>query len=118
MRVAIARGIEGAEIDGALPKRYVGLADAATRRSSNLTVLCFTERHVVTSADVARALRRLDDPQGDVVAFMGEGTVEAIAALRAAGARSFALRSFGWTDERYASIRQPRPRTVNRERGG
>lgn len=69
-------------------------------------MLSFPDNHVVTSADAARALGRL--PTGTAaVAFMGDATVEAQAAFQAAGVRTFTLRSFGWTDARYAQIRQP-----------
>jgi hypothetical protein len=79
--------------------------------------MVFPYAHVVTSSDVTRALKRVKDERG-VVAFMGDATVEATAALRASGIRVFTLRSFGWTDERYAAIRQPRSHERDRGRGG
>jgi hypothetical protein len=118
MRVSISRGIRGSEIDDAIPGRYHGLADTVTRRSKGLTVLAFPDEHVVTSSDVARALKRLKDDGRGVVAFMGDATVEALAALRSAAIRAFTLRSFGWTDERYAAIRQPRSHQRDRGPGG
>lgn len=118
MRVSILRGIRGSEIDRASPARYHGLADAAVRRSERLTVLVFPDAHVVTSADVVRAMKRLNPSRDEVVAFMGDATVEAWAALRAAGARGFTLRSFGWTDERYAAVRQPSAHARDRGSGG
>ena len=119
MRVKIARGIRGAEIDKALPKRYAGVADAAVRRSTRLEVLSFPDAHVATSADVSRALQRLGTTRGAVVAaFMGDATVEALASLRAAGIKTFTLRSFGWTDERYRAIRQPQSHARDRGTGG
>ena len=118
MRVSISRGIRGSEIDDAVPGRYHGLADAAARRSDGLTVLAFPEDHVVTSSDIARALKRLKKVGCEVVAFMGDATVEALAALRSADIRAFTVRSFGWTDERYAAIRQPRSHERDRGPGG
>jgi len=118
MRVSIARGIAGSEMDRALPKRYAGVADAATRRRPRLTLLSFPDNHVVTSSDAARALGRVSETADEVVAFMSDGTAEALAALREAGARVFQLRSFGWTDEQYASIRQPRSHERDRDPGG
>ncbi len=59
MRFSIARGISGLDVDHALPKRYSGVADAATRRRQRLTLLSFPDEHVVTSSDAARALKRL-----------------------------------------------------------
>jgi hypothetical protein len=119
MRVKIPRGIKGDEIDSPLPKRYSGLADPAVRRSQRLDVLSFPDSHVATSADVFRALQRLGDIRGTTVAaFMGDATVEALAALHAAGVQTFTLRSFGWTDDRYARIRQPTSHDVDREPGG
>jgi hypothetical protein len=118
MRVSISRGIRGSEIDDAIPGRYQGLADTAARQSESLTVLAFPDEHVVTSSDVARALKRLKNAGEDVVAFMGDATIEALAALRSAAIRAFHLRSFGWTDERYAVIRQPGPHERDRGPGG
>jgi ABC-type sugar transport system substrate-binding protein len=83
-----------------------------------LTLLSFPDDHVVTSSDAARALKRLGGKGDDVVAFMGDATVEALAALRDAGARTFTLRSFGWTDEGYASVRQPLSHGRDRGPGG
>src|SRR4051794_19355676 len=105
MRFSIGRGILGSDIDSAVPKRYAGVADSATRRRRGLTVLCFPDNHVVTSSDASRALKRVGGKGDEIVAFMGDATVEALVALREAGARAFTLRSFGWTDERYASVR-------------
>ena len=48
---------------------------------------------------------------------MGDATVEALASLRAAGIKTFTLRSFGWTDERYRAIRQPRSHARDRDPG-
>jgi hypothetical protein len=118
MRVSIVRGISGSEIDSAVSGRYVGLADAAARQSKRLTVMAFPDEHVVTSSDVTRALKRLNGERSDVVAFMGDATIEALAALRGASVRAFTLRSFGWTDERYAAIRQPRSHERDRGPGG
>lgn len=118
MRVSISRGVAGSKIDSAISGRYVGLADTVVRRSERLTVLAFPDEHVVTSSDVARALKRLRDERGDVVAFMGDATVEALADLREASIRAFTLRSFGWTEERYAAIRQPRSHERDRGPGG
>lgn len=94
------------------------MADTAARRRKHLTLLAFPDEQVVTSSDVARALKRLGDTRDDLVAFMGDATVEALAALREASIRAFALRSFGWTDERYAAIRQPRSHERDRGPGG
>jgi hypothetical protein len=44
--------------------------------------------------------------RGGIVTFMTDATVEALDAFRAATVRAFTLRSFCWTDERYAPIRQ------------
>jgi len=70
MRFSIARGISGSDIDDALPKRYSGVADAATRRRRGLTLLSFPDNHVVTSSDAARALKRLGGKADELVAFM------------------------------------------------
>jgi hypothetical protein len=110
MRVRILRGIAGSAVDDALPARYRGLADSSARRHRQLTVLLFPDRHVATSADAARALGRLDADREATVAFMRDATVEALNAFQAAAVRTFTLRSFGWTDERYANVRQPKPR--------
>lgn len=118
MRVAIARGIKGSEIDKAVPKRYSGVADLAVRRIPRLTVLSFPDAHVATSADVIRALKRLGKGNEAAVAFMGDATIEALKALRGADVRSFTLRSFGWTDERYSRIRQPTSHDRDRDPGG
>jgi hypothetical protein len=118
MRVSISRGVRGSEIDSAIPGRYSGLPDAVIRRNERLTVLVFPDDHVVTSSDVARALKRLNDDGDTAVAFMGDATVEALTAFQGAGVRTFSLRSFGWTDERYAAIRQPRSHDRDRGPGG
>jgi hypothetical protein len=119
MRIKIARGIRGAEIDKALPKRYAGVASAAVRRLTGLEVLSSPDSYVVTSADVSRTLQRLGTSRGaSVVAFMYDATVEALAALRAAGVKTFTLRSSGWSDERYRAIRQTRSHEHDRGPGG
>jgi hypothetical protein len=118
MRVSISHGIRGSEIDDAVPGRYRGLADTIVRRSEALTLLVFPDEQVVTSPDVARALNRVKKQGGDVIAFMGDATVEALAALRSATVRAFTVRSFGWTDERYHAIRQPHSHDRDRGPGG
>jgi len=118
MRFSISRKIPGPDLEAALPKRYSGLTDATTRRRRQLTLLAFPDDHVVTSADAARALKRLEGKGDDVVAFMGDATTEALASLRGAGARVFTLRSFGWTDARYAAIRHPPSHERDRGPGG
>jgi hypothetical protein len=100
--------VAGARIDQAIPTRYRGIADAAIRGRAQLTVLSFSDDHVVTSNDVARAVRRLGASADPLVAFAHDATVEAVTALRALGASIITLRSFGWTDERYRRIRQPK----------
>ena len=50
MRFSIARGISGRDLEAALPKRYAGLTDAATRRRQRLTLVAFPDSHVVTSS--------------------------------------------------------------------
>ena len=105
MRVSISHGVRGSEIDAAIPSRYHGLADTAARRIDALTILAFPDEQVVTSSDVARALKRVNRKSGTVVAFMGDATVEALAVLRSVAIRTFTLRSFGWTDDRYAAVR-------------
>lgn len=94
------------------------MADALVRRSERLDVLVFSDAHVVTSTDIARALKRLGTVEGLMVAFMGDATAEALTALSDVGARFFTLRAHGWTDARYAAIRQPTPRDRDCERGG
>jgi CO/xanthine dehydrogenase Mo-binding subunit len=118
MRVKVARGIQGRQIDKALPKRYAGLADETARRAAKLDVLLFSDARVVTSADAARALKRLGDVGKTALAFVHEATVEALAAFQAAGVRVFAVHSFGWTDERYRKVRQPNPHARDRGPGG
>ena len=106
MRASIKRGVRGAEIERAIPRRYAGIADPVARRADQLTVVVFPDDGVVTSADVARVARRISGAKDHGIAFVGEATVEALVALAACGVRCFALRSFGWTDERYRAIRQ------------
>ena len=119
MRASILKSIKGSEIDKALPKRYFGIADAAIRREQHVDVLVFSAQHVATSADMARALKRLsNNSQNPIAAFMEDATNEALALLATAGGRPFTLRAFGWTDARYAAIRQPTPRERDRGQGG
>jgi len=108
MRASIRQGVVGAGIDQAVPKRYRGMADASIRGGARLTVLSFSDDHVVTANDVARVIRRLGRSEDPIVAFAGDATEEAKGALRAIGAVILTLRSFGWTDETYRRIRQPK----------
>lgn len=119
MRATILKSIRGSEIDKALPKRYFGIADTGLRREQHVDALVFSANHVATSADIARALKRLG-PHGEnpIAAFMEDATAEALELLSNAGARPFTLRAFGWTDARYAAIRQPTPRERDRGPGG
>ena len=119
MRAAILKAIKGSEIDKALPKRYLGMADSGVRRSEVLDVLAFPDAHVVTSADVSCALKRLGAGRDvPIVAFMGDATAEARLLLSGIGARCFTLRTFGWTEVMYAGIRQPKPHEQDRRKGG
>lgn len=62
-------------------------------------LLAHAPRDVVPSAPVRKALRRLGAPTaGGVVAVGTVFTAEALALLRAAGARVLALRQAPWTD--------------------
>jgi hypothetical protein len=119
MRAAILRAIKGSEIDKALPKRYFGIADSGVRRTEFLDILAFPDAHVVTFADLSRALKRLGTGRNlAIVAFMGDATAEARSLLSDIGARCFSLRAFGWTEERYAAIRQPKSHEQDRRKGG
>ena len=118
MRASILRAIKGSDIDKALPKRYFGVADSVVRRSDRVDVIAFSDAHVVTSTDIARAFKRMGTVDGLLVVFMGDATAEALAAVAEAGGRPFTLRAYGWTDARYAAIRQPTPHARDRERGG
>jgi hypothetical protein len=118
MRASILKAIKGSDIDRAVPKRYFGMADLVVRRSGRLDVIVFSDAHVVTSADLARALKRVGTVDGLLVVFMGDATAEVLAAVVDAGGRHFTLRAHGWTDARYAAIRQPTPHARDRERGG
>jgi hypothetical protein len=46
------------------------------------------------------------------VVFAGDVTAEATETLHGIGATVLTLRSFGWTDERYWAIRQPKSHDV------
>jgi hypothetical protein len=119
MHAAIRKGVKGSEIDSALPKRYVGVTDASVRRQDVLDVLVFSEAHVVTSADVSRALRRLGtERDAMVVAFAGDVTAEARSLLSDIGGRCFSLRTFGWTEEMYAGLRERKSHERDRSKGG
>jgi hypothetical protein len=80
MRASILKSIRGSEIDKALPKRYFGVADTALRREQHVDALVFSSNHVATSADIARALKRLGPHGGNpIAAFMEDATAEALA---------------------------------------
>lgn len=118
MRIAIARGIKGSEIDHAVPKRYLGVADVAVRRLPRLTALLFPETYVATSSDIDRALARIADMKDPAVAFLFDATAEALDTLESAGIRVFTLHAHGWTDESYRRSRQPASGERNRGPGG
>lgn len=118
MRIVITRGIDGSEIDHAVPKRYWGVADAAVRRLPRVTALLFPETYVATSSDVFCALSRIAGTKAPAVAFLFDATAEALAALQTAGVRAFTLHAHGWTDESYRRVRQPTPRERDRGPGG
>jgi hypothetical protein len=84
-----------------------------------LDLLVVSDAHVVTDADLSRALKRLGAGRElPIAAFMGDATAEARSLLSDIGARCFTLRAFGWTEERYTAIRQPKPHTEDRAKGG
>ncbi len=63
---------------------------------------------VVTSNAVKQALNRLGDvPNQRILAFAGDFTQEARALLKENRIEAVTLTYFGWTDERYAAIRNP-----------
>ena len=116
MRAVIRRNVVGSDVDQAVAARYAGLANGRVRDRAHITVLAFPDAHVVTSADVVRALKRLGETEEPIVVFAGDVTTEANETLRRIGATIFTLRTFGWTDERYRAIRQPKSHDVPRTR--
>ena len=103
MKITIYSALEGARVANVVPPAYRELLPDSLDRAHSYSVLLFahTERDVVPSAPVRRALRRLRSPvaPGGIVAVGTVFTSEALALLAEPDGHVVALRQSHWTDE-------------------
>lgn len=111
MKASIVKRISGARLRDAVPPRYRDeVAKTADPSGTYTLILCpHTERDVVTSPLVARALERVVDPGESGIVIVGTVfTDEALQLAGERGARVVALRKAKWTDAS-ARLRQLPP---------
>ena len=107
MRTTIRRGVPGSGIEAALPGLYRPLLRAGMRRMREAHLLLFPQQGVTTSTAARRALTKLASiATAPSFAFAYDATDEARELLEAAGVRVLTLRSSGWSDARYQSIKE------------
>lgn len=103
MKVTIYSALAGDRVVNVVPPAYRDLVPQELDPARRCSVLLFahTERDVVPSAAVRRALRRLarGGDGGGVVAVGTVFTAEALALLESHGASVLAQRKSYWTDE-------------------
>src|SRR5262245_5558086 len=112
MKFQVLRNVPAEELVARLPPKYRHIPLPRLPKGTKVTVLVFRSHRdektdgVVISATVAQALERLGEAGGQqIVAAGGEFTLESQALLRERGAMIVTLGDFGWTDERYKSIK-------------
>ena len=102
MKATIHDRLEGARVVNVMPPSYRELLPDALEPVEPYSVLLFahTERDVVPSAAVRRALRRLGEPaSGGIIAVGTVFTAEALDLLGEHGAVVVAQRKGRWTDQ-------------------
>ncbi len=102
MKATIYDQLAGDRLPNIVPPAYRDAVSRVTRAEGRYSVLLFahTERDVVPSPPVRKALRSLESPAPDGVVAVGTVfTAEALELLEEAGAVVVALRKAFWTDE-------------------
>ena len=102
MKVTIYSELAGDRVGNVVPPAYRDLVPQGLdpERQYSLLLFAHTERDVVPSSAVRRALRRLSvGAEGGVIAVGTVFTAEALELLEARGARVLAQRKSYWTDQ-------------------
>jgi len=102
MKASILKRVAGSRLRDAVPPMYRdAVAEGADPNGVYTLVLCpHSERDVVSSPTVLKALRRLEAPAPNGIIIVGTVfTEEALAAAAEHRARVVALRKSKWTDE-------------------
>ncbi len=111
MKFTVRAGLSLHELCSALPPAHrrllTGRAVPAGEERYTLLLFRHDRADVILSAVVRKALERVVEAPGLIVAAAGVFTLEALAALHLRGALVLALSDFTWTDASYEAIRRP-----------
>ena len=110
MKHSIHQGLSFFALTALLPQHHRQRARALVRGDGPFRLLTFSSSLVVPSRQVAKALERVPHDDQALVAAAHNFTAEARELLATRGATPITDGDFYWTDESYASIRQPGPR--------
>ncbi len=108
LKPTIIRGLEGHCLRERLPYaakhlvRGTELADTIL----DLALFPYASSKIVTSAAIVKMLTKIGPSQNQLVVVGWDFTIEAMALLSSVKAIVLANRIFGWSDERWFSIRQ------------
>lgn len=88
-----------------LPARYVSLVDKNYNKEI-VTLVCFpADQIAITSKNVEKALKKINNQNVTVLYFARCFTLEAIKIINEKNGAAFALIEFPWTDDSYNQIR-------------
>ena len=107
MKCSVHEGLSFTALAALLPPHHRERARALVRGDGPFRLLAFASSRVVPSRPVAKALDRVPHDEQALVAVGHNFTAEARDLLATRGATPVTDGDFYWTDESYASIRQP-----------
>ena len=115
LKANIAKNVPSDQVRLKVPHEFQSAVDRRKLQHGPYTVIAFPGMRgegssIVDSGAIARALAKVEETSGAVVAVAHNFTAEARAILEQRGAVWFNTNDFFWTDESLASIRSNRPK--------
>jgi hypothetical protein len=107
MKCKIMKLVPRDKVEAHVPSAFRGQLQGKDFGTEPVTMLLFPHdrRDVIHSRQVIKALAKVGDTPGAIIALAGSFTHESAQALSARGAWKFALSDFPWTDAGHEHIR-------------